>query len=464
MRALVLEELLNHRVLGVRGVDALKYLQSKCTGDLRQLQALPPTALCRPSQPSAFLSPKGRLLSTGHVSLPFPEIHPASTPSSPFFLLDVAPGTLDGLLAHLRTLRLHAKVELLDLTPTHSVHALLPAQPFFTPLEAFKSEVEELWASVGAASSGSPWSGYWDARGAPTQLGARLVAPRQAVSAGLKAHYAATEQPSPNGAAAGAGTASYDTLRRLLGAAEGAECAGLIPLECNLTLLRGVSFDKGCYLGQELVARTHFRGLVRKRVMPFAFAAGGASGAGAQPPLLASGSTLRGLLQHPQEGTSTARVGDAIVGYPGGEVVGRVLAAPSKATPLGLALLRLSTLAHTLPSAPRGVRDEAPDGSAPIAGNPHRETLGGWPVFEDDSTAMRANTDARALEERGQCTGSQEGVLTPPLQGTHFTELRVVGKDGGQGQQATSGAITPVLPVWWRHVAHSGTGAESDPL
>jgi len=29
-----------------------------------------------------------------------------------------------------------------------------------------------------------------------------------------------------------------------------------------------VSFDKGCYVGQELTARTHFQGLIRKRVMP----------------------------------------------------------------------------------------------------------------------------------------------------------------------------------------------------
>ena len=31
-----------------------------------------------------------------------------------------------------------------------------------------------------------------------------------------------------------------------------------------------VSFNKGCYLGQELTARTHHTGVVRKRVMPIA--------------------------------------------------------------------------------------------------------------------------------------------------------------------------------------------------
>lgn len=33
-------------------------------------------------------------------------------------------------------------------------------------------------------------------------------------------------------------------------------------------LISLVDFHKGCYLGQELVARTHHRGVVRKRVLP----------------------------------------------------------------------------------------------------------------------------------------------------------------------------------------------------
>jgi folate-binding protein YgfZ len=49
----------------------------------------------------------------------------------------------------------------------------------------------------------------------------------------------------------------------------GPACAGsAIPLEYNLDLLQGVTLSKGCYLGQELVARTHYQGLVRKRVIP----------------------------------------------------------------------------------------------------------------------------------------------------------------------------------------------------
>ena len=41
-----------------------------------------------------------------------------------------------------------------------------------------------------------------------------------------------------------------------------------LPLEDNADLLNGLDFVKGCYLGQELIARTYYTGVVRKRLMP----------------------------------------------------------------------------------------------------------------------------------------------------------------------------------------------------
>jgi len=41
------------------------------------------------------------------------------------------------------------------------------------------------------------------------------------------------------------------------------------PHMLNLDLLDGISFDKGCYTGQEIVARTHYKGATRRRTLRF---------------------------------------------------------------------------------------------------------------------------------------------------------------------------------------------------
>ena len=39
-------------------------------------------------------------------------------------------------------------------------------------------------------------------------------------------------------------------------------------LEAGFDELNGVSWTKGCYMGQELTARTKYRGLVKRRLVP----------------------------------------------------------------------------------------------------------------------------------------------------------------------------------------------------
>jgi tRNA-modifying protein YgfZ len=51
----------------------------------------------------------------------------------------------------------------------------------------------------------------------------------------------------------------------------------LLWLEANAAELNGVSFDKGCYVGQENTARMNWRGKVRKRLLPVTMVAGPAA-------------------------------------------------------------------------------------------------------------------------------------------------------------------------------------------
>ena len=76
------------------------------------------------------------------------------------------------------------------------------------------------------------------------------------------------------GGAAGASTASpaeYDLHRLRLGLPDGSrdmEAEKTTLLEAGFDELNGVSWTKGCYMGQELTARTKYRGLLKRRFVP----------------------------------------------------------------------------------------------------------------------------------------------------------------------------------------------------
>lgn len=42
-----------------------------------------------------------------------------------------------------------------------------------------------------------------------------------------------------------------------------------LPFMFNSDLFNGFSFNKGCYLGQEIVARAYHTGIVRRRIFPY---------------------------------------------------------------------------------------------------------------------------------------------------------------------------------------------------
>ena len=72
----------------------------------------------------------------------------------------------------------------------------------------------------------------------------------------------------------GAKPASYeDWQARRIGQAIPEGAIDLVPeralmLESGLDKLAAVDFEKGCYIGQEVTARTHYRGLVKRRLLP----------------------------------------------------------------------------------------------------------------------------------------------------------------------------------------------------
>lgn len=68
------------------------------------------------------------------------------------------------------------------------------------------------------------------------------------------------------------GDEEYDIFRLRLGlpsAPDDLIAEKSLALESNLELLNGLDWEKGCYMGQEVTARTKYRGLVKKKLLPF---------------------------------------------------------------------------------------------------------------------------------------------------------------------------------------------------
>jgi folate-binding protein YgfZ len=101
----------------------------------------------------------------------------------------------------------------------------------------------------------------WD--GAPALAGVIAPDPRLA-AAGWR--ILTSTQPETN-----ATPEDWDRHRLGLGLPDGSrdlESDRTVLLEAGFDELSGVSWSKGCYMGQELTARTHYRGLVKRRLVP----------------------------------------------------------------------------------------------------------------------------------------------------------------------------------------------------
>ena len=92
------------------------------------------------------------------------------------------------------------------------------------------------------------------------ELGTRVLVPSSAGSRALDAAGLSRAE-----------AADYDRLRLSLGVPDGSRDLAIekaILLEAGFEELNGVDWDKGCYMGQELTARTKYRALIRKRLLP----------------------------------------------------------------------------------------------------------------------------------------------------------------------------------------------------
>ena len=222
---------LDRDVLRLTGEDRAAFLQGLVSNDMRKVAA--DRAIF-----AAFLTPQGKYLHDFHV-----------VALGDAWLIDCEAGRGADLFRRLRMYKLRSKVELADVSADWAVAAIL-GEPGNAALG--------LAGEPGAARALADGIAHVDARTAA--LGARALLPKATAKATLEG-LGLTET----------GPEAWDRLRLTLGVPDGSR--DLVPektvlLEANYDSLNAIAWDKGCYMGQELTARTRYRGLLKKRLAP----------------------------------------------------------------------------------------------------------------------------------------------------------------------------------------------------
>jgi folate-binding protein YgfZ len=264
-------DLSHYGLIAVSGDDAAGFLQGQLTADLRELAA-------GRSRLAAWCSPKGRMLASMRV-LPW-EQH---------YLLRLPAERLEFVQAKLRLYVLRAQVQLKDVSAELlRVGVSGPGIP--ARLQALGLAVPE------AVDELSPGSGLVVTRVPGLHPRFEIIGQAEAVTG--------VWQRLEGARAVGAD--AWGLLDTLSGVPEVyPETAELfVPQMANLELLGGVSFTKGCYTGQEVVARTQHLGKLKRRM----FVARLAHGVRPRP-----GGSLRVAGETP--GTEVGRV---VAAYPDG--------------------------------------------------------------------------------------------------------------------------------------------------
>ena len=217
--------------VSVAGEDASTFLQGLVSNDVDKVSATRAVH-------AAFLTPQGKYLHD------FFMVRMGET-----LLLDCEAARAGDLLRRLGLYRLRAKVTLEEASAEWAAAALIGDGA---------AEAAGLEPEAGRAAPFPGGIAYVDPRLAAA--GARAVLARRDAAQRLEDHGFAP-----------VARADYDLLRLGLGLPDGSndlivDKATL--LENGFEELNGVDFDKGCYMGQEVTARTKYRGLVRKRLMP----------------------------------------------------------------------------------------------------------------------------------------------------------------------------------------------------
>ncbi len=227
----------NRGVLRLTGKDRAAFLQGLITNDVGKITV-------EQGIYAALLSPQGKFQYDLFVTAC------TDADGQESWLIDCDRDRAEALLKRLSLYRLRSDVAIENICDQFAVLAVWGASGVLDTLG--------LSASPGAARPLKEGSAFVDPR--LIDLGARIILPQDKIqnfyeSAGIT--FTSFDE--------------YDLHRLKVGVPDGSRDILVdrgVLLECGFDELNAIDWNKGCYMGQELTARTRYRGLVRKSLIP----------------------------------------------------------------------------------------------------------------------------------------------------------------------------------------------------
>lgn len=230
---LIVADLSHLGLIQFAGEDAQGFLQGQLTNDARLITEAA-------SQITGYCTPKGRMLATALMWLVAPQTYLMQLPAS------LQPAIQKRLSMYV----LRSKVKVSDVSGDH-VRLGVAGAGAAAALAGVVGNVPQSDYAV------SQWQGGWVTR-LPGDMFMLLVAPAQA--------QAVWQNLTAGAKPAGAAVWDWHLIRAGIPQIFPATQEQFVPQMANLDLVGGVNFKKGCYPGQEIVARTQYLGKLKRRM------------------------------------------------------------------------------------------------------------------------------------------------------------------------------------------------------
>ncbi len=230
----IIADLSHTGLIAVRGPDAATFLQNQFSNDVREVSQ-------QHSQMSAYCNPKGRILACFRIFM-----------RDDTYYLRMPRELIDTTLKRLRMFVLRAKVTLEDASDT--LVRIGIASPHDTTglkdiLGGLPEDVDNTVHNNGLTVIRLP--------------GAQ---PRFEIIGEFATTKDVWDKLSAHATPVGASTWDLLDIRAGIPTIYTATSEAFVPQMVNLHLINGVSFKKGCYPGQEIVARMHYLGTLKRRM------------------------------------------------------------------------------------------------------------------------------------------------------------------------------------------------------